>query len=450
MANNYNAGSVQLCKCLYCLKKFRPANAPFRTTTVYTMQDFDNFTNEEKQEKEPFLEAADPVLGEFWSRFPNSQPKSDYDKRPVLSNTDPRYLKGVYKRDAEGFVNEAIDGEGRSTKVRICPLCHNVLPFEFGKYPVKYIAVVGITSSGKTVYLSQMLKKIKEILARVNYSVVGGYSEIEAFTESREITKGKPLPKSNTPDVFILPLPINVMNNATGKRYTLVFYDIAGENCVNANNMEIYGRFVANADGIIMIVDPKQFTQLFFLPGVNASEQVFSPEKVVEAMYDCFLSANNTGGKSQVPLAATLSKSDLLREGGAFSEDSILFEDIHYEEYDKPGFPYDDFNEVQSELESVFKSKESMQGEIFVNALKQSFKNYAFFAFSALNCRAVRATNSKGEAFSVIDEVPETIRIEESLLWIFHELKLIGKVRRKKQQQDKQQQKKKGLLGWGK
>ncbi|MFR2605771.1 MAG: hypothetical protein ACLTAX_11490 [Waltera sp.] len=51
--------------------------------------------------------------------------------------------------DPEGFLYQVRDEEGRDTKVRICPHCHNPLPFEYGKYPVKYIAVVGITELRK-------------------------------------------------------------------------------------------------------------------------------------------------------------------------------------------------------------------------------------------------------------------------------------------------------------
>ena len=53
----------------------------------------------------------------------------------------------VRMHDPEGFLYQVRDEEGRDTKVRICPHCHNPLPFEYGKYPVKYIAVVGIATA---------------------------------------------------------------------------------------------------------------------------------------------------------------------------------------------------------------------------------------------------------------------------------------------------------------
>ena len=114
-----------------------------------------------------------------------------------------------------------------------------------------------------------------------------------------------------------MPLPLNVINNKTKQKYTLIFYDIAGENCVNPEAMNKYGMFIENANGIVMIIDPKQFGELFNITEDSEDyddDDTAIPEKVAEAMYNAFGATSAEGGKCQVPLAAALSKSDILKD----------------------------------------------------------------------------------------------------------------------------------------
>ncbi|MFR2605770.1 MAG: hypothetical protein ACLTAX_11485 [Waltera sp.] len=107
------------------------------------------------------------------------------------------------------------------------------------------------------------MTKIKEVLAKANLTVIGTHEEVDNFVRDHRIKKGYPLPSGNTKDLLTMPLPLNVINNKTKQKYTLIFYDIAGENCVNPEAMNKYGMFIENANGIVMIIDPKQFGELF-------------------------------------------------------------------------------------------------------------------------------------------------------------------------------------------
>ncbi len=428
-----------LCKCPYCFNKFLPHAAAFRAETVYAEQDLEELSPEEAAEKRKFLESEDPVYVQFWNRYPGSRPEDPYAKRAVIWNLhrevkDERmqYLEGEYRKDSEGFINEAVDSMGTVSKIRICPHCHNRLPFEFGKHPVIYISIVGITSSGKTVYLSQFLKQIKEIMARADLTVVGTCREVEEFVNNHKIEKGKPLPAGNTTHILTLPLPLNVISNADNRRYTIIFYDIAGENCVKPEQMEKYGPFIENANGIIMVVDPGQFSELFHLGICRQDDSdTVRPEKVIEAMYNTFVASDGIGGKSNIPLAVTLSKSDLLKDCLANGQDMNIFYNIDYRKYEGHGFPYDDFINVNTEMKRLIKGDgSSVQGEIFLNTVNQNFARNAFFAFSALNVSAVTMRGSDNKDYSYIEEDPETIRVEEPIFWILHELQIIREVRK--------------------
>ena len=437
-------------KCPYCFRKIMPDGVAFRAMTAYSPQDLEDDPDAVKAEKMIYALREDELYENFWRKYPGSKPVDTeshrtYERYPVISPYDDRYIteakfrsgeKLIFRRDEDHFLNEVIDTEGNSSKIRICPHCHNRLPFEFGKYPVKYISVVGITSSGKTIFLSQLLRRIKEILARVDMTVAGLCPEADEFVRGHTIRMGQNLPGGNATNVLTTPVPINVKRNKTGERYTLVFYDIAGENCVQPEQMEKYGQFIVNADGIIMIMDPKQFTDLIYIPEEEGEDiDAYSPDRVVDAMYNAFVSANSAGGKSSIPLAAALSKSDLLKGHQDIGDHRNMFQDIPYGEYSQKGFPYDDWNNISTEVWQLL-SRKSIKGEILDNGLKQFFPRHSYFAFPALGGRP-RVAMEGGQRRYQIDISAQPKRIEEPLYWILYEFGLIEKVRKRGQEDPK-------------
>lgn len=437
-----NNGMPEFFKCPYCFAKIFARGVAFRSMTAYTQQDLDDFSGEEREKKKLYVLSSDDLYEKFWNRYPGSKPEDSernrtYERNPVISQFDARYITNsrftdgsqlIFKTDEDGFLNEVIDTEGNHSKVRICPHCHNKLPFEFGKYPVKYIPVVGITSSGKTVYLSQILGKIKEVLIRADMTVAGLCPEVDEFVKNHTIRRGQNLPGGNATNVLTTPVPVNVKNNKDGRRYTLVFYDIAGENCVDAGQMEKYGQFICNANGIIMIMDPRQFTDLIYLGNDdedNMDDDTYSPDKVVAAMYTAFVAADFAGGQSDIPIAATLSKSDLLKGTGVIGDYSNMFQNIRYNDYEVRGFPYEDCINVNTEVKMML-TRKSIKGEILDNQLKQFFPNHSYFAFSALNGMPVVSEEGSAKRYQM-EVNPEAVRVEEPLFWLLYKMNIIDK-----------------------
>ncbi|MCR4937181.1 MAG: hypothetical protein K5987_03370 [Lachnospiraceae bacterium] len=412
---------MELIKCPFCFKKFGRDFPAFKATKAYTLQDVEGMSDEEMRAAEPYAEKPDKEYDEFWNNFPGSKPNFPEEKHAVIYTLPGLGLVGTPRKDADGFVNEVeyADNKKRSD-IRICPNCHNPLPHEFGKYPVKYIAIVGITSSGKTVYLSTLLHKISRYLAKANLTSVGMKEQVGSFLEEHPIRRGQELPRGNAVEHLTMPIPITVQSKDTGQRYTVIFYDVAGENCVRPSQMKKFGPFICNADGIIMIVDPKQFDELF---EIDSSMDAASPELVVNAMYEAFVSA---GGSSNVPLAVALSKSDLL--GGHVGGNSFIFRNTDYSEYENMGFAENDYDGVNYEIKKVLGTRADSQGAIFKDALEATFKNYGFFAFSALGCEPQK---DRETGLYVLKQEPEPVRIEDPLIWIFYKLGIVNKADRK-------------------
>lgn len=447
-------------RCPYCFEQVSPEDVAFRAKTSYKAADLaslpDNGVRKRKElYQEPKKdEVADSVYEAFWKRYNGSKPednvgddesKRTFEKHAVLARsgtgclTDVKFKEVdkqspelVFKRDVDGFLNEVIDTEGVSSKIRICPCCHNRLPFEFGKYPIKYIAVVGITSSGKTIYLSRLLADLEEILDRAGMAVAGLCPELNAFVRGHRIRQGKDLPNSTLKDLLTPPIPVNVKTQ-NGEMVTLVFYDIAGENCVEPDRMEAYGAFIRNADGIIMIIDPNQFTDLIDFDDEDDNEEgekeeKYSPGRVLDAMHDAFGSAEFAGGKVSIPIAVSISKSDQMREKKVLEEYSNVFQDIPYDDYKQGGFPEDEWKNVHGELEILLAGRSRGKGRVLDNKLRQFFPVYGYFAFSALSGEPLRREDGRNKWMEML--MPPR-RVEEPLLWLLYQLGLIDKAEKR-------------------
>lgn len=428
---------IEDCKCPFCFQTFSPQKAAFKSMSVFVEQDFlAGMEEEELEQKKQYAQTPDQPYQQFWDRYPESEPKNAYRDYPVIDNLSDQYLHGTCEADTSGFINRVTDTLGKVSKVRICPYCHNVLPFEFGKYPVKYISMVGITSSGKTVYLSQLLRQIETFFVKAGLTVVGTYDEVELFLENHKILKHLPLPRGNAADGLMPPLALNVKCNQTQQVYTLVFYDIAGENCVRPEQMEKYGPFIHNSDGLIMIIDPEQFLANTAKEGA-AEREAHSPDKVIAAMWNAFVTADNAAGKSSIPLAVTLSKSDTQTDTLAYR--SALFSNINYQDYEDHKIPLRDFAATDMEVRRLLTQLNRDKTEILCNKLNECFPSHSFFAVSALNAEPKEQKGDTDGGCYMLDEDPETIRVEEPVFWILYKLGIL-------QVKEAEKKKKKGGL----
>lgn len=376
-------------------------------------------TLSEKEYARLFEEKQDPLFKKFWKSYSNEL-SWEYANYPVITGEDPRMMDGEYQRDGNDMVVSVTDHYGVKTKERICPFCHNPLPANYGKYPVHFIATVGITSSGKTVYLSQLLRGMDEYMGNVKMATVEMSSAVTRFLQKNPVKKDVPLPTGTLPGLLNPPLFYVVL--AKDSRHTLVFYDVAGEDCADEKEIDRYGPFIRNADGIIMILDPDQFTQ------VNWSDDKKLPKTVLSAMYNAFLGQGKNGEKSKIPLALALSKSDKLENVNKFPPNSNIFKDIDYGKVCY-GFDLEQYRNLAGEVRRFLDS--TSEGQATLNIAELCFSRIGFFAFSALNCD-VRAEPKiiNGQTISITKPVAHPIprRIEEPLYWMLSEFGVLQKI----------------------
>lgn len=433
-------------KCPYCFQVFGHKDVHFKAMTLKDadlygnrlddMPDddddgFDFFQEaKEKPENEDtvdkslnelFTEKEDLAYENFWKKYANN-PEWKYVNYPVITNRDSRMMQGGFHLDQDGFTDSVTDAFGEVTKVRICPYCHNPLPSNYGKYPVHFIATVGITSSGKTVYLSQLMRHMDEIMANVGLGTLSMTEADTRFVREHQVKKDVPLPQGTTPGALSEPLFYVILNN--GQYHTLVFYDVAGENCVNQEEMGKFGPFIENADGIIMILDPGQFSKV----SENYDNEIAGPKAVLQTMFNSFLASKNVGGKTAVPLAVSLSKSDCLQNSTLLAQNSNIFKEVSYD-LRNPGFDRQQYRNVMGEVKKFL--NEANEGRQLMMIMQNCFVNYGFFAFSALNCQVETEEiieNGQTRTVAMPKSHPIPLRIEEPFLWILNQFGIVKTV----------------------
>lgn len=295
-------------------------------------------------------------------------------------------IVGDYITDADGFVEKIEDKCSHlPSYTRICPNCHNKLPLHYGKNPQKFISVLGVSASGKTVYLKQLLSKLTDsleggILSHVN----GSYVDIGLpVDDESSITLDKPLPDSTKDLNFKIPnfITLTFKKDNVLTTYDFVIYDVAGEILVNLaknnrNKFDFFAGYIKKSDAIITLIEPKQL--------VSNPRPEYPASEMISTLYKVF------GGQVQVPTAITISKSDLLLSsefykeklnpnGTFFNENSIITKNIPWDST-KKYFYADVYTMLSAQLRKFYTAKANP----FYESVNQQIANSSFFAVSSL------------------------------------------------------------------
>lgn len=306
-----------------------------------------------------------------------------------------------FVRDEDGFITRVLDKySGTLTSMdRLCPHCHNPLPLsDYGKYPVKFISVVGITGSGKTVYLNQLLTRFSDVVNGLGFRV--GPHNLNSIGES--VYPGSPLPASTDDKMMRHPLAVDLLSTDPHSRtrgMTLVFYDIAGENCVNRNGdpdlkraQNTIGSFISSCDGLIFLLDPEQIPAF-----AGSNVRANNIDNVVNVMNDIRTNMNpDQPDWDRIPVAVCIAKSDKLRNGHIIPQDNPIFSYPR-----KNGFDDQEVKQIDGFLHDFLTNNANS-----VISPLNAFQRRAYFAVSAITC-GVESRFEKYQNQYILDEENE-------------------------------------------
>lgn len=391
-----------------------------------------------------FAETEDERYEAFWSAFNGTtefNPADDVLKvkayrRRIIDPGMPehqRFLKiqqdgTFFIRDGQGMVTQIELATGEKCNRRVCRHCHNPLPDNYGKNNVKFAAVIGITGAGKTVYLSQLLRKMKDYSAKAGLSAIVNNTGVRTFLENNRVAAGQPLPGSTPAERFQQPLFYEMIRDAGDMRHTtetFVLYDVAGEVFKDPALVNRFAPFIQHADGVVVLIDPMQFSAISdaAVGGVALDE----PTTVLETVHH-IVTHGITDRKCDIPFAICISKVDTEEVQRVLSDElrQRLLDDVRGVKdengFNLPIFNAKDYNPIAKELNAFIQTSEFALAQ----QMQNNYLYYAYFAFTALGCAVREAERENGDKYQYPEGPVLPKRVEEPILWLFNRLGYIG------------------------
>ena len=338
---------------------------------------------------------------------------------------DPRDVGPVFRPDgwAKGRANAAACPDcGGVTNYRICPLCHSQLPVQFGMVSSKMIGMAGAKDSGKTVYMTVLLHELRNrVGAEYNAAIMGADDDTLArFTQNYEnvlyadsqmllTTLGAGQNDGRVdPLVFRFTSTQDGLGGGKAEQRLMSFFDTAGEDFQSQDSVDVNTRYLACAEGILLLLDPLQMTGARRLaapgtplPGTGPEYQ--SPEAILTRVTNLLLSQNKRG-KSEIgkPIAVVFTKIDTLWH--TFDEHSPL----RAAPPQSGRFNTADSLDVHEQIRHLLHSWEGSQID---QILRQHYPRHRFFGVSALGGAP---TPDQRVAASGI----QPYRVADPLLWL--------------------------------
>ena len=323
---------------------------------------------------------------------------------------------------------------GNTTYKHICPSCHNELPESTLTGKDMIISVVGSRATGKSHFVGVIIKELRD---RISVSFGGS---LEGFADSYqrwESTFANKLYVSNEkldltqssvqnvdngayrPLIFKLKLKHKALFKEAIESFTFVFFDTAGEDLDDEDTMSTVNNYICKSAGIIFLLDPMQ------IPAVASQldESVVSRASGLGARLNSVTKADDImtrvsnlirhdkgmdeTQKIDIPVAAVFSKFDAI-ESLVPSDCTVHNPSPHCAE---KCFDLSDWHNVNSEIVALL---HEWNAEAFISQLETNYRNYSYFAASALGL------NNNPTAGGKIER-PRPHRIEDPVLWILKE-----------------------------
>lgn len=452
--------------CPYCFARMQDDEVLFRSEKVNQGENFvlpeeygdlDEFllmyTGDDKEEIlqkyrdwEFFAETIDEVYEAFWRRFGGTTEINPADeklhikayRRRIIDPANAEHQHYLQKQPDGSYLIR--DAQGMAAQIqlsvpdqelchrRVCRRCHNPLPHSYGKNTVHFASVIGITGAGKTVYISQLLKDMSDYAAKAGLSAIVNSPNSRIFLESNPIQAKVPLPGSTADRRFQQPLFYQITRSIGETQRvteTFVLYDVAGETLTDAEWVNLYAPFIAHSDGMIMLLDPLQFSAVH---QVDGSRPTLNQTTAVLATIQNIISKGDDNRKIDVPIAVCISKVDMNEVQTVLGPElcELLKEDACGEE-GEDGFCKPLFNEKQyAPIAKGLRAFMMRHERALAQQLQDNYVSYDYFAFTALGCAVQNEVSENGELYQypVGPVLPKWV--EEPLLWMFYKMGYIG------------------------
>lgn len=318
----------------------------------------------------------------------------------------------------------------------ICPHCHNTLPDTTISGRDNIISVVGTRSSGKSHYIAVLVNELQRRIAPALGASVQGFVDMSGAYNADAIYRrtkydrlyGRQetleMTQSNFTGVrgedkqpLVYTFDYVGRKVARSNRFTLAFFDAAGEDLQDPHLMATVNRYLGHSAGIIFLVDPLQVPEVLSQVESASGHVSHSTGAVAGSSPDAVMAnisaliRQSRGLKPtrpiDIPVAVAFSKFDEV-EPIVPAGMTVRAPSPHC---DAGAFSMSDRMAVDAEMRSLLASW-GMQS--FLMQAQANYRNYSFFAVSSLGLH-----NAPDSAGHVHRPLPH--RMEDPLLWIMAE-----------------------------
>jgi len=310
--------------------------------------------------------------------------------------------------------------------MRVCPHCHSPFPCGVEHLSSMVIAVVGSKATGKSNYIAVLIQRIRELYAQFQWDFVGLDDETDKLYKrvfARPLyEEGKAVAETQSGhgNMDVRRPLLYTLGFTQGRKYkaiTLAFFDTAGEDLSDKQgdfdmlaSMEKINRYIYNASGIIMLIDPLNIRKVRAkVIDSGVSEDTMSPKtntaagSIITRVEQLILHGQQLtrDRKVKIPLAVTFSKIDLLKKTNML-ENTLVYQQSRHKGF----FSLADFQNnsdgIRDWVHECDKHFMSVTGR---------FTDVAFFGISALG-------GNPHENKKLPFPEPHPIRVEDPLLWL--------------------------------
>lgn len=275
------------------------------------------------------------------------------------------------------------------------------------------IALIGAKETGKSNYIAVLVREIDKKMTRslgcsfrfCNQETNVAYQNTyyKPLYEQSIPVKGTDA-RDNTPPL-IYAIDFADKNHRIKSSITLSLYDTAGENFDTENKMLKNTQYIANANGIIVLLDPLQLPSIRKkLEGkITLPEQNNDTVDILNYVINIIHDIKKVKGRINIPIALAFTKMDVLAKYDILPENSCLR--LESEHIAKGGFVRSDFENTNIEITALLENLSISEIENLLSAFSQS----AFFGVSSLG---------KNPVNGVLPGPPEPNRVLDPLLWM--------------------------------
>lgn len=388
--------------CPHCFNKFSPDSVVFRAAHY-------------KEEDEEYCLQEDVKLSQYLEKFGL---EGSEEMEAIIY---PKLLPEENKTYVDDVLISLRDKYNVETKKRLCPFCHNELPYSAGRAPSNIIAIIGASQVGKSVYMASLIHTLETVTA---HNFDAACLPISAETSRRFRTQYQdPLfaqnlliestQKEKKQEPFIYQFKFKDPDKAP---LSLVFFDVAGEGMVEEDYLELYANHIKNAEGILFLVDPLQLSTIrnkILLSqggmGGDFTSQYQESRDVVVTLGENFIGSREDG-RTDIPTAVVVTKSDMLEKLADEDEAYLKPNSNVFQNYIHKGyFNLNEYENINGEVKRFIEQVDLA----FLDAVEVHFSNVGYFAVSSLGQNPVDGR---------LEGVIQPMRVDEPFLWLIYKL----------------------------